>query len=147
MKLLKLIILTALLLLWYLLILSSTYWLTPLAKTNLDIIRIECETQCNYWSWRDANKCIRDAYWVATAESSFFKNASKFNAFGLVKKWKKIVYTSYEENIKDWVRRWTIYRYKIEGRQWITKAHYNNGKGTWYTNFTKWLAVYDQISR
>lgn len=93
-------------------------------KTNANILIKECDNNARI-SWRH---CKILASSIANAESNIWKWAYRHNIFW-INNWKK--FNSDEESIKDWVKRYNKYWYRLHYFPW---DFYKN-KWVWVTHY------------
>lgn len=92
----------------------------------------------------DYNLCVKNVFWVATAESTLFKRVSSSNnAFWWMYNWKLRRFSSIEE--------WVVQRIKLyernnrqvrtTGADWM-RWHYCTSECTyWISNYNYWIAI------
>lgn len=78
---------------------------------------------------RNQSKCINMMLGISKAESSIFRNCYNYNCFGIKPSGNIQSYTSYDESIKDWVRRYNLYRYNNDNaEEMLRRSHYCKGE-------------------
>lgn len=84
-------------------------------------------TDSIFWSCsiaRSQKHCINLLLGISKAESSIFKRCYNYNCFWIKPAWTIKSYSSYDESIKDWVRRYNKYWYRNNNAQDMLNSNY-----------------------
>lgn len=93
----------------------------------------------------DYSLCVKNVFWVASAESSLFKNVSSSNnAFWWMYNWKLRKFSSIEEWIVQRIKLYEKNNRQVRGlswQRWLNWKYCTSECTYWVTNYNRWIAI------
>lgn len=93
----------------------------------------------------DYSLCVKNVFWIATAESSLFKNVSSSNnAFWWMYKWKLKTFSSIEEWVVQRIKLYEKNNRQVRGlswQRWLNANYCASDCTYWVSNYNRWIAI------